>query len=183
RRCRGDRRRVAAGTWSPAGNHLRRRALAVCLQPSLLRRRIADRAGSRRNGWAIGRLHLPPWRPVARAVLHCGSPDRHASLADRLHQATGRPAPRHVGVQSALPVGRRPRRLPARGNRSLAEATHTCRSQRESCDLNPITIGPYYCGRGQSLLVIAGPCVIETEELTLSIAACLKQISAELSLP
>ena len=31
--------------------------------------------------------------------------------------------------------------------------------------------------------MIAGPCVIESEELTLSIAACLKQISDELSLP
>jgi 2-dehydro-3-deoxyphosphooctonate aldolase (KDO 8-P synthase) len=49
--------------------------------------------------------------------------------------------------------------------------------------LNPVTIGPYYCGRGQSLLVIAGPCVIETEELTLAIAARLKAISDELSLP
>ncbi len=49
--------------------------------------------------------------------------------------------------------------------------------------MNPITIGPYTCGRGQSLLVIAGPCVIESAELTLSIAACLKQISDELSLP
>ena len=76
-----------------------------------------------------------------------------------------------------------PGRLPARGNRSPAEAAHACRSPRESCDLNPITIGPYHCGRGQPLLVIAGPCVIESEELTLSIAACLKQISDELSLP
>ncbi len=49
--------------------------------------------------------------------------------------------------------------------------------------MNPITIGPYYCGRGQSLLVIAGPCVIETEELTLSIAARLKEISDALSVP
>jgi len=49
--------------------------------------------------------------------------------------------------------------------------------------LNPITIGPYYCGRGQSLLVIAGPCVIESEELTLSIATCLKKVSDELSQP
>ena len=49
--------------------------------------------------------------------------------------------------------------------------------------MNPVTIGPYCCGRGQPLLVIAGPCVIESEELTLSIAACLKQISDELSLP
>ena len=47
---------------------------------------------------------------------------------------------------------------------------------------NPITIGPYQCGSGQPLLVIAGPCVIETEELTLSIAQRVKQIAAELSL-
>jgi 2-dehydro-3-deoxyphosphooctonate aldolase (KDO 8-P synthase) len=48
---------------------------------------------------------------------------------------------------------------------------------------NPATIGPYLCGRGQPLLVIAGPCVIESEELTLTIAERLKQISVELSLP
>jgi len=45
---------------------------------------------------------------------------------------------------------------------------------------NPATIGPYRCGRGQPLLVIAGPCVIEDETLTLSIAERLKQIAAEL---
>jgi 2-dehydro-3-deoxyphosphooctonate aldolase (KDO 8-P synthase) len=47
---------------------------------------------------------------------------------------------------------------------------------------NPATIGPYKCGRGQPLLVIAGPCVIEDEQLTLSIAARLKQIAEELKL-
>jgi len=41
---------------------------------------------------------------------------------------------------------------------------------------NPAQIGPYRCGRGQPLLLIAGPCVIETEELTLSIARRLKEI-------
>jgi 2-dehydro-3-deoxyphosphooctonate aldolase (KDO 8-P synthase) len=45
---------------------------------------------------------------------------------------------------------------------------------------NPATVGPYRCGRGQPLLVIAGPCVIEDETLTLSIAQRLKQIAAEL---
>ncbi len=45
---------------------------------------------------------------------------------------------------------------------------------------NPATIGPYRCGRGQPLLVIAGPCVIEDEALTLSIAQRLKQLAAEL---
>ena len=33
---------------------------------------------------------------------------------------------------------------------------------RERCELNPVTIGPYRCGRGQPLLVIAGPCVSRT---------------------
>jgi 2-dehydro-3-deoxyphosphooctonate aldolase (KDO 8-P synthase) len=45
---------------------------------------------------------------------------------------------------------------------------------------NPAQIGPYRVGRGQRLLVIAGPCVIETEELTLSIAARLKEIAGRL---
>jgi 2-dehydro-3-deoxyphosphooctonate aldolase (KDO 8-P synthase) len=48
---------------------------------------------------------------------------------------------------------------------------------------NPASIGNLRCGRGQPLLVIAGPCVIENEELTLSIAARLKQIAAELAVP
>jgi 2-dehydro-3-deoxyphosphooctonate aldolase (KDO 8-P synthase) len=48
---------------------------------------------------------------------------------------------------------------------------------------NPATIGALRCGRGQPLLVIAGPCVIENEELTLSIAGRLKQIAADLALP
>lgn len=47
---------------------------------------------------------------------------------------------------------------------------------------NPVAVGPYRCGRGQPLLVIAGPCVIESEELTLSIARQLKEIAQELSL-
>jgi 2-dehydro-3-deoxyphosphooctonate aldolase (KDO 8-P synthase) len=46
---------------------------------------------------------------------------------------------------------------------------------------NPVTIGPYRCGRGQQkLLVIAGPCVIEDEEVTLTVAERLKQIATEL---
>jgi 2-dehydro-3-deoxyphosphooctonate aldolase (KDO 8-P synthase) len=48
---------------------------------------------------------------------------------------------------------------------------------------NPVPIDRYRCGRGQPLLVIAGPCVIESEELTLSIAARLKQIAAEVGVP
>ena len=42
--------------------------------------------------------------------------------------------------------------------------------------VSPVSIGPYRCGDG-SLLLIAGPCVLETAELTLRIAAELRQIA------
>ena len=42
---------------------------------------------------------------------------------------------------------------------------------------NPVTIGPYRCGQGQPLLLIAGPCVIESAEQTLEIAERLKQLA------
>jgi 2-dehydro-3-deoxyphosphooctonate aldolase (KDO 8-P synthase) len=45
---------------------------------------------------------------------------------------------------------------------------------------NPATIGPWTCGRGQPLLVIAGPCVIEDEPLVMEIAERLKAIAADL---
>jgi len=45
---------------------------------------------------------------------------------------------------------------------------------------NPASIAQYRCGAGQRLLVIAGPCVIETRELTLEIAGRLRAIAAEL---
>jgi 2-dehydro-3-deoxyphosphooctonate aldolase (KDO 8-P synthase) len=45
---------------------------------------------------------------------------------------------------------------------------------------NPAKIGRYRCGKGQPLLLIAGPCVIESAELTLSIARRLKEIVAGL---
>lgn len=44
----------------------------------------------------------------------------------------------------------------------------------------PAEIGSYRCGPGQPLLVIAGPCVIETEELTQAIATELRRIAADL---
>lgn len=44
----------------------------------------------------------------------------------------------------------------------------------------PAVVGPYRCGPGQPLLVIAGPCVMEDEELTLSIARRLKEFAAAL---
>lgn len=47
---------------------------------------------------------------------------------------------------------------------------------------NPAQIGPYRCGRGRPLLVIAGPCVIESREQTLEIAQRLAELAEKLSL-
>jgi 2-dehydro-3-deoxyphosphooctonate aldolase (KDO 8-P synthase) len=45
---------------------------------------------------------------------------------------------------------------------------------------NPARIGPYACGRGAPLLLIAGPCVLETQELAISIARRLADIARRL---
>ncbi|MCS6866589.1 MAG: 3-deoxy-8-phosphooctulonate synthase [Gemmataceae bacterium] len=48
---------------------------------------------------------------------------------------------------------------------------------------SPITIGSYRVGRGQPLLWICGPCVIESLDFTLQIADVLRQLADRLSLP
>jgi 2-dehydro-3-deoxyphosphooctonate aldolase (KDO 8-P synthase) len=45
---------------------------------------------------------------------------------------------------------------------------------------NPAAVGPYRCGQGQRLLLIAGPCVIEGAEPTLEIARRLAELAREL---
>jgi 2-dehydro-3-deoxyphosphooctonate aldolase (KDO 8-P synthase) len=49
--------------------------------------------------------------------------------------------------------------------------------------VQPVTIGNIKCGPGQPLLWIAGPCVIESHELTLSIAKTLRQMAERLRVP
>ena len=44
----------------------------------------------------------------------------------------------------------------------------------------PVSVGPYQVGPGNPLLLIAGPCVLETPELALQIARELKQLTATL---
>lgn len=46
--------------------------------------------------------------------------------------------------------------------------------------MNPVSIGPYLVGPGQPLLVIAGPCVIQSQDLTLEIANRLGEITSDL---
>src|SRR5437868_7495466 len=47
----------------------------------------------------------------------------------------------------------------------------------------PVTIGNAACGPGHPLLWIAGPCVIESHELTLRIADTLRELADRLRLP
>jgi 2-dehydro-3-deoxyphosphooctonate aldolase (KDO 8-P synthase) len=50
-------------------------------------------------------------------------------------------------------------------------------------NMETVTIGKVACGPGQPLLWIAGPCVIESHDLTLRIAESLKQLSDRLKIP
>jgi len=47
---------------------------------------------------------------------------------------------------------------------------------------NPAQIGPLRCGRGQPLLLIAGPCVLESEALLLEVGRHLQPLAAELGM-
>src|SRR5438270_7240676 len=47
----------------------------------------------------------------------------------------------------------------------------------------PVMIGKVACGPGQPLLWIAGPCVIESHDLTLRIADTLREMAERLSVP
>ena len=47
---------------------------------------------------------------------------------------------------------------------------------------NPVQIANYRCGRGEPLLFIAGPCVIESEELILSTARRLAEVAVKQNL-
>ena len=47
---------------------------------------------------------------------------------------------------------------------------------------NPVKIGEYRCGSGQPLFLVAGPCVIENEQLTLSIAEKTREICNRLNI-
>jgi 2-dehydro-3-deoxyphosphooctonate aldolase (KDO 8-P synthase) len=46
-----------------------------------------------------------------------------------------------------------------------------------------VPVGAHVCGAGRPLLFIAGPCVIESHDLTLRIARALAELAAELGIP
>ena len=120
---------------------------------------------------------------------------RHQQLSD-FRDRCGPRADRGRSA-GAVPIGRRRGRVFAVGHRSAAGPIDADRAARirpisepsthaDPCcgshlvPNNPAQIGPYTCGRGQRLLVIAGPCVIETEELTLEIAERLAELAKQL---
>jgi 2-dehydro-3-deoxyphosphooctonate aldolase (KDO 8-P synthase) len=49
--------------------------------------------------------------------------------------------------------------------------------------VEPVSVGPYTVGGGNPLLWICGPCVIESRDFTLGVAANLKQLADRLGLP
>src|SRR5262245_57938247 len=48
---------------------------------------------------------------------------------------------------------------------------------------NPVSIGPFRCGKGAPLLFIAGPCVIESEQLVLDVARRLADLAERMNVP
>ena len=48
---------------------------------------------------------------------------------------------------------------------------------------NPVPVGEAACGEGAALLLIAGPCVIESDELTREIAGRLAEMAARVGAP
>jgi 2-dehydro-3-deoxyphosphooctonate aldolase (KDO 8-P synthase) len=48
---------------------------------------------------------------------------------------------------------------------------------------NPVVIGEHRCGRGCPLLFIAGPCVIESEELVLEVGRFLADLASRMHVP
>src|SRR5262245_54730227 len=49
--------------------------------------------------------------------------------------------------------------------------------------MNPVPVGSFFCGSGHPLLIVAGPCVIESHDFTLRVAARLRMIAEELQVP
>jgi 2-dehydro-3-deoxyphosphooctonate aldolase (KDO 8-P synthase) len=49
--------------------------------------------------------------------------------------------------------------------------------------MRKVKVGDIKIGGGEPFVLIAGPCVIESEKLTRKVAASLKEITAELGIP
>ena len=47
----------------------------------------------------------------------------------------------------------------------------------DSVEIEPVQIGPHVCGNGQPLLLIAGPCVLQSDDIAMRIADVLVQIN------
>ena len=48
---------------------------------------------------------------------------------------------------------------------------------------NPVEIGEYRCGKGAPLLFIAGPCVMESEELLRRVSSELAELASSQNVP
>src|SRR5689334_15982065 len=122
---------------------------------------------------------LRPHRPHRRRT---GPPSRPAP--DRLPQRRHRTldARRRRTVRERLHPRRQDRSAPGRAEDVTAEHRPSHGGFAMSME-RTATVGPHACGAGRPLLFIAGPCVIESHDLTLRIADALAQTAADFGLP
>jgi len=62
------------------------------------------------------------------------------------------------------------------------DEARSCASDAGLCPANPVTIGPFRCGKAAPFLVIAGPCVIESRDLCLRTGEQLRTIGERLGI-
>ncbi|MGB7345981.1 MAG: 3-deoxy-8-phosphooctulonate synthase [Pirellulaceae bacterium] len=55
--------------------------------------------------------------------------------------------------------------------------TNSNHAENRSNEISPVSVSPYQCGPGQPLLLIAGPCVLQTPTITQQIAETLVRIN------
>src|SRR5262245_37662822 len=82
----------------------------------------------------------------------------------------------HPGLRSSAPATPRRDLDYLKNNRRIHGGTIMPQTQ-------PVTIGKVVCGPGHPLVWIAGPCVIESHDLTMRIAETLAELAGRLALP
>src|SRR5262249_7834260 len=142
------------------------------------------------------RRHYRLVPPAAQARPHCLRPaPRSDALSQPAHQP--RPAGRGDGVLHAADLRSGPRKATLISLTTLSRLPETPSHRRDACargpasvteelsmpPANPVRIGDHQCGTGRPLLWILGPCVIESHDLTLSIADTLRQLADHLGIP
>src|SRR5204862_2665682 len=136
--------------------------------PRMARQGFPDRPRlfqPRRSNCGVGR---PPPRPAPGRLPQRGHRAVHArdrwAVRERLHP----------GGQDRQAAG---------GAEEVREPTTPNQGGSAMPAAKPVAVGNVKCGPGQPLMWIAGPCVIESLDMTLFIAEALKRLADRLELP